>query len=169
MTTFSNPLNLMNLTTASSDLLLRQVPKAKPVVFVRSAPINLRQILPYVSSARIKVCNACRNERYCARCEAWRPDASFRDGQDLCQTCQTVWCSLCGKSQSQELYAPTDVKTLVYLGDGITSGLGASDDMLAYPALLQENDAAWPGFDEVTVRALLGEQPEVVDLSRSVR
>lgn len=55
---------------------------------------------------------------------------------------------------------------VIFMGDSITAGYGASKNKLAYPALLQDNDdKTWAGFEDFDFPGLYGATPEVVDVS----
>ena len=65
-----------------------------------------------------------------------------------------------------EDYAPTEVARVVFLGDSITAGNGASRAKLSYPRLLQANDGdAWPSGNDIDFPALFGESPEIIDFA----
>ncbi len=42
------------------------------------------------------VCTVCRGIKRCDACEQWKSLGEFREGQDVCKTCQQLWCSHCG-------------------------------------------------------------------------
>jgi lysophospholipase L1-like esterase len=57
---------------------------------------------------------------------------------------------------------------LIFMGDSITDGVGASRDNLAYTELLQVNAAnKWPEFDEVDLEAAWPALPEVFNFAIS--
>lgn len=59
-------------------------------------------------------------------------------------------------------YVPEDPARTIFLGGAVTDGRGASDDDLAYPALLRRNDAAvWPDAVGVDLRTLFPDLAEV--------
>lgn len=68
-------------------------------------------------------------------------------------------------------YAPANYKAaapkrIIFLGDSITEGQGATRDALAYTQLLMANaDSQWPGFEEADLEAAWDEAPEVIDVS----
>lgn len=62
-------------------------------------------------------------------------------------------------------YRPTEPVRVIYLGDSISAGVGASDGPLTYPSLLVENDAStWPSFEEDDLESLFGSL-DVVDVA----
>jgi len=65
-------------------------------------------------------------------------------------------------------YAPSDPKRVIFLGDSITAGYGASDTSLQYSALLQQNDdATWPDEQGDDLATVFPGLTEVVDVSRA--
>ncbi len=63
-------------------------------------------------------------------------------------------------------YAPESPARVVYLGDSITAGNGASTPMLTYVHLLKKNDDdVWPDSAELDLTGLFGELPDIVDVS----
>jgi lysophospholipase L1-like esterase len=62
-------------------------------------------------------------------------------------------------------YVPADPARVVFFGDSITDGTGASAPELQYTALLQANASAWPGFDDVTLPAAFPALTEFDDFS----
>lgn len=68
-------------------------------------------------------------------------------------------------------YVPTDwtvptASRVVFLGDSITAGSGASKGRLAYRRLLTDNDdATWPDAADLDLPALLGDDLEILDES----
>jgi lysophospholipase L1-like esterase len=63
-------------------------------------------------------------------------------------------------------YRPTEPSRLVFLGDSITDGVGASREQLAYPALLTSNASRqWPDHDEVAIDRSFPSVTEVIDVS----
>ena len=63
-------------------------------------------------------------------------------------------------------YAPADPARVVYLGDSITAGNGASSPMLTYVHLLKKNDDdTWTESAELDLTGLYGELPEIIDQS----
>ena len=66
-----------------------------------------------------------------------------------------------------EGYFPTDPQRVVFLGDSITGGLGASSGSLTYPSLLVENDAGtWPEYDGLDLQSTFPGLADVIDVSR---
>ena len=64
-------------------------------------------------------------------------------------------------------YVPVDPARVIYLGDSITAGAGASSGSTSYTSLLVENDEdEWGGWGEQDLRSLYGDGFEVVDVSR---
>lgn len=61
---------------------------------------------------------------------------------------------------------PEGATRLVYLGDSITAGAGASKASLTYTSLLQENAAKWTGYDAVDLETSVPTIDEVIDVSR---
>lgn len=61
---------------------------------------------------------------------------------------------------------PEGATRLVFLGDSITAGSGASKDALTYPALLQENAPKWEGYDDVDLETSVPTIEDVIDVSR---
>jgi lysophospholipase L1-like esterase len=55
---------------------------------------------------------------------------------------------------------------LIYLGDSITDGSGASNGNLQYTALLQDNAPKWSGFDEVDLSSTYPDGLDVIDVAR---
>lgn len=64
-----------------------------------------------------------------------------------------------------EGYVPVEPTRILFLGDSITEGYGASSASLKYTALLGENSPQWPGFDEVDFETTYPTLTEVVDVS----
>ena len=65
-------------------------------------------------------------------------------------------------------YTASAPARLIFMGDSITDGVGASRDNLAYTELLQVNAAAkWPEFDEVDLEAVWPALPEVFNFAIS--
>lgn len=63
-------------------------------------------------------------------------------------------------------YRPKAPVRLVFLGDSITAGSGASKASLQYTSLLQENDASrWQGYNKVDLESMFGTIDEVIDVS----
>jgi lysophospholipase L1-like esterase len=61
-------------------------------------------------------------------------------------------------------YVTTGIARVVFLGDSITNGNGASNRQLSYPKLLKDNDdETWPAGAEFDFPALFDEAPEVID------
>lgn len=70
------------------------------------------------------------------------------------------------ESAIPEGYAPDTLARVIFLGDSITDGVGASRDELAYTALIQANaSATWPAADGLDLESRFG-NVEVVDRSR---
>jgi lysophospholipase L1-like esterase len=70
-------------------------------------------------------------------------------------------------SYSPEGYVAEDPARVIFLGDSITAGAGASSDSLAYPALTVENDdGEWSGWGDHDLRSVFDNGFEVVDVSR---
>jgi len=71
-----------------------------------------------------------------------------------------------------ETYLPDDYVAeeparVVFLGDSITAGVGASQGSLAYPALLEENDdGTWDGWGDHDLRSVYGADFDVVDVAQ---
>jgi len=61
-------------------------------------------------------------------------------------------------------YSPDDPARVIFLGDSITGGTGASSGSLAYPALLVDNDSEWPDHGDIDLQSLYGDL-DVVDVS----
>ncbi len=65
-----------------------------------------------------------------------------------------------------EDYAPENLARVVFVGDSITAGDGASKAKLAYTKLLEDNpDDTWPTGEELDLDALYDESPEIIDES----
>lgn len=62
-------------------------------------------------------------------------------------------------------YVAKNPARVVFMGDSITAGVGASGGGLSYPELLMENDSAWPHHDDVDIESTYGDV-ELVDVSR---
>lgn len=62
-------------------------------------------------------------------------------------------------------YSPVDPVRLLFLGDSITEGYGASDSAHEYTALLQQNTPAWPGFDAIDLETSYPGIVDVIDVS----
>lgn len=63
-------------------------------------------------------------------------------------------------------YRPDAPVRLIFLGDSITAGSGASKASLQYTSLLQENDASrWQGYNKVDLESMFGAIDEVIDVS----
>jgi hypothetical protein len=61
-------------------------------------------------------------------------------------------------------YAPEEVARVVFVGDSITAGTGATNRNLPYTKLLRENDDdTWPTATELDFTGIYGEEPEVID------
>ncbi|MFK7929131.1 MAG: SGNH/GDSL hydrolase family protein [Myxococcota bacterium] len=66
-----------------------------------------------------------------------------------------------------EGYGATDPKRIIYLGDSISAGVGASSGKLSYPELLVENDESeWAGWGEQDLESVYGDL-EVIDVAVS--
>lgn len=64
-------------------------------------------------------------------------------------------------------YVPQSPARVVFLGDSITAGYGASKQKLSYPRLLKENDDdTWPDAADLDFPGLYGADPEIVDVSQ---
>lgn len=65
-------------------------------------------------------------------------------------------------------YAPTLPARLIYMGDSITDGVGASQSALAYTSLLLDNeDHSWPDYVDLELPTLYPSLESIVDVSRS--
>jgi lysophospholipase L1-like esterase len=63
-------------------------------------------------------------------------------------------------------YRPTAPVRLVFLGDSITAGSGASKTSLQYTSLLQENEGSrWQGYNKEDLESMFGNIDEVIDVS----
>lgn len=63
-----------------------------------------------------------------------------------------------------EGYAPEEVARVVFVGDSITAGTGASNRNLPYTMLLRENDdETWPTAADLDFGGIYDEEPEVID------
>ena len=64
-------------------------------------------------------------------------------------------------------YRAQDPSRIIYLGDSITRGDGASPRSERYTALLEENvDSAWPDYSSVDATSLFPSIAEVIDVSK---
>jgi lysophospholipase L1-like esterase len=64
-------------------------------------------------------------------------------------------------------YKAEDPARVIFLGDSITNGAGASSGSLDYPSLLVENDRSeWSGWDDQDLTTLFGDDLDVIDVSR---
>ncbi len=64
-------------------------------------------------------------------------------------------------------YRATDPARVVFMGDSITAGAGASSSQTCYRSLLLENDStSWPGWDQADLESLFPALSEVIDVSR---
>jgi lysophospholipase L1-like esterase len=61
-------------------------------------------------------------------------------------------------------YVASDPARVVFLGDSITAGAGATSNGLDYPSLLMENDDEWPRHDDVDIESSYGDV-ELIDVS----
>lgn len=62
-------------------------------------------------------------------------------------------------------YRPEEPVRVIFLGDSITAGVGATASSLTYPRLLADNDDdTWPDYEDTDLRGLFGDL-EVVDVS----
>lgn len=63
-------------------------------------------------------------------------------------------------------WSTPDAERIIFLGDSITAGSGASKDRRAYRNLLLANDDdKWPGSEALELPAILSGDPEVIDVS----
>ncbi len=63
-------------------------------------------------------------------------------------------------------FRPNAPVRLIFLGDSITAGSGASKTSLQYTSLLQENDAArWQGYNKVDLESMYSTITDVIDVS----
>jgi len=66
-----------------------------------------------------------------------------------------------------EGYGATDPQRIIFLGDSISAGIGASSAPLSYPRLLVENDeSAWSGWGEQDLESVYGDL-EVISVAVS--
>lgn len=65
-------------------------------------------------------------------------------------------------------YGAADPARVIFLGDSITAGHGATDDALGYVQLmLQNDDASWPDHAADDLESVFPQLSEVVDVSRA--
>ncbi len=63
-------------------------------------------------------------------------------------------------------FRPKAPVRLIFLGDSITAGSGASKTSLQYTSLLQENDASrWQGYNKVDLESMYSTITDVIDVS----
>jgi lysophospholipase L1-like esterase len=64
-------------------------------------------------------------------------------------------------------YRAESPTTLIFMGDSITAGDGASPRSEKYSALLEENvDSAWPDYGEVDIQSLFPSIEQIIDVSK---
>jgi len=64
-------------------------------------------------------------------------------------------------------YVAADPARVLFLGDSITAGVGASQQSLTYPALTEENDDdTWDGWADHDLRSVFGSGFDVVDVAQ---